>query len=358
MAKEDAYRKDSLKGRAGFYVPKANEYAARAKDISDPKTRKAVQKEKGLLDERPGVKTKQGKMFVKQLEDLTGKKQSQIGSYTEAPGGGTPLARGTKAPSDEWVREHRQMQPRDPNTGQFEYNNANAKGTKYPSRGTKIPMFIKGGDFDKIFDKVSQAEHNIITDEGKTAIARLDMTKGEFMEAIKNASEKLGLTTRWNVQEKKGRHTKEEKEALDNGVKGKVGGENLFDYKKDLSKGQERAIAATDSDESKYKGDLESMQLTKKYQAENKEQERARTKARTERDKRLNANWSSGNIDDEMIEAVKDVYPVKAFETNDPKEVVQKVMNMKNEKTGEKRFKSFEDFRHWTMGNRNRGWLD
>lgn len=356
MAKEDAYRKDKLIGQKGFYVPRAKEYEKRAKDIADPAERKAVQKEKGLLDENPGVKTQKGKMFKKQLEELTGQKQNQIGSYTEAPGGGTPLARGTKAPSDEWVKEHRQMQPRDPNTGKFEYNNANAKGTKYPSRGTKTPMFIAGVDFDKIFNKVSQTEHNIITDEGKTAVARLDMTKEEFKEALKNASEELGFTTRWNVQEKKGRHTKEEKEALDNGVRGKVSGENLFDYKKDLSKGQERAIAASDSNESKYKGDLESMQLTKKYQAQNKDQERARTKARTERDKRLNSNWSAGIVNDEMIEAVKDVYPVKAFETKDPKEVVQTVMNMKND-DGEKRFKSFEDFRHWSMGNRNKGWL-
>lgn len=358
MAKESEYTKDKLIGQKGFYVPKAKEYQHRAKDITDPEKRKAVQREKGLINENPGIKTEQGKIFKKQLEDLTGQKQDQIGTYTEAPGGGTPLARGTKAPSDEWVKEHRQMQPRDPETGKFEYNNANAKGTKYPSRGEKTPMFIAGVGFDKIFDKISKTEHNIITDEGKTATARFDMTKGEFIEALKNASEHLGFTTRWSVEEKKGRHTNEEKQALDNGVRGKVSGENLFDYKKDLSKQQERAIAANDSDESKFKGNLESMQLTKQYQAENKNAERKRTKERTERDKRLDKKWSAGQIDDEMIKAVLDVKPTtseKALEN--PKKYVETVMHMKNKK-GEKRFKNFEDFRHWSMGNRNRGWFD
>lgn len=355
MAREDEYRKDKLKAQAGFYVPRANEYKERAKNIADPAERKAIQREKGLLDENPGVKTPQGKKFVKQLEELTGEKQDKIGSYTEAPGGGTPLARGTKAPSDEWVKEHRQMQPRDPNTGQFEYNNANAKGTKYPSRGEKTPMFIKGGDFDKIFNKIKDTEHTIITDEGKTGIARLDMSKGEFMEAIKNASEKLGFTTRWNVENKKGRKTAAEKEALEKGEKGRIGG-GMFKYSNDLSKGQERPIAAKDADESKYKGDLNSMNLTKQYQTEGKNKEHERTKARTIRDEGLNAGWAAGRIDDKMIAAVKDIYPVKAFEKNDPKEVVQGIMNMKD-KDGNPRFESFEDFRHWTLGNRNKGWL-
>lgn len=348
MAREDEYRKDKLKAQPGLYVPRASEYEKRAQTYAEKKA-------KGLIKENPGVTTPQGKKFVKQLEELTGEKQNKIGSYTEAPGGGTPLARGTKAPSDEWVKEHRQMQPRDPNTGQFEYNNANAKGTKYPSRGEKTPMFIEGEDFDMVFNKIKDTEHTIITDEGKTAIARLDMTAGEFKEAIKNASEKLGFTTRWNVENKKGRKSAAEKEALAKGEKGRIGG-GMFKYSNDLSKGQERAIAASDADESKYKGDLESMNLTKQYQKESKEKEHDRSKARNNRDKELNAAWESGDIDDEMIAAVKDIYPVKEFDTKDPEEVVQKIMDMKD-KNGKPRFKNFEEFRHWTLGNRNKGWL-
>lgn len=337
MAKESEYRKDKLKAQVGLYVPRADEYKPRAKTYLEKKA-------KGLIKENPGIKTEQGEIFKKQLEDLTGQKQDQIGTYTEAPGGGTPLARGTKAPSDEWVQEHRKMQPRDPKTGQFEYNNANAKGTKYPSRGEKTPMFLEGDDFTRIFDEIRGTERSIITEDGKNAVARLDMTEGEFKEALINASEHLGFTTRWNVRE-------------GNSKTAKKTNENLFDYKNDLSKAQERAIAANDSDKSKFNGNLESMLLTKKYQRENKDKEHERSEARNQRDEILNSKWRSGNIDDAMIQAVKDVYPVKAFETaKDPKEVVQKVMDMKNDK-GEKRFKTFEDFRHWTIGNRNRGWF-
>ena len=59
-------------------------------------------------------------------EAILGENKGKIGEYQEAPGGGTPLAAGQKAPSKEWVAENRKMQPRDEN-GQFTYNSANAK---------------------------------------------------------------------------------------------------------------------------------------------------------------------------------------------------------------------------------------
>lgn len=257
-----------------FYKPKQEEIKARAKDIKDPNDRKEAQYRKGMLVNAPGVKTEKGKEYVAKLEELTGEKQDKIGSYKEAPGGGTPLAKGTKAPSDEWVKEHRQMQPRDPETGQFEYNNANAKGVKYPSRGKKIPTFVKGNDFDKI---LKRNEHIIITDEGKTAIARLDMNNFEFTEALVNASENLGFTTRWAVESKKGRKSQKEHELLEQGEKGRIGtrvetgkdygpekksfyeGFNkVFDksYNKEFTPAEEKAIAAAFSDPSKFKIDV------------------------------------------------------------------------------------------------------
>lgn len=88
-------------------------------------------------------KTKSGSKYGD--DTLIGKlSQGKIGTYKEAPGGGTPLPKNHKAPSKEWVAEHRKSQPRDED-GQFTYNSANAKPLKFgPSRGTTIPPFLKG----------------------------------------------------------------------------------------------------------------------------------------------------------------------------------------------------------------------
>ena len=379
--KVDQPSKQDLQGKldTNFYVPKYKEYKPRAKDIADKKERIAAQKEKGLLQDAPGVQTEKGKEYVKQLEDLTGEKQDKIGTYKEAPGGGTPLARGTKAPSDEWVKEHRQMQPRDPATGQFEYNNANAKGVKYPSRGKKAVMFIKGGDFDKIFNR---NEHIIIDEQGRTAIARLDMTAEEFKEGVINASEKLGFTTRWTSETKKGRKSKAEHEALDRGDKGRLGnrvfnkkGEKVSDYSNktqqsygDLSKGQERQIVASDSDQDKFKIDVDTQNEIKAMQERNKrQQEFNRTGVTTDengnkirtsnnrlaRDKKLNSAWGkTDNISDEMVEAISELTPNAAFQNaKDQKKAAARIMNMKD-KNGNRRFKNFEDYRHWALAYR------
>lgn len=37
----------------------------------------------------------------------------KLGNFQEAPGGGKPLGKGEKAPSKDWVRKNRKMQPRD-----------------------------------------------------------------------------------------------------------------------------------------------------------------------------------------------------------------------------------------------------
>jgi hypothetical protein len=70
--------------------------------------------------------------------------EDKIGGYKEAPGGGTPLAKGEKAPNKEWVLENREMQPRNPD-GTFGYNSQNGKDLKYgPSRGVTVPHFLRG----------------------------------------------------------------------------------------------------------------------------------------------------------------------------------------------------------------------
>lgn len=68
----------------------------------------------------------------------------KIGEFAEAPGGGKPLPKGAKAPSKEWVKENRKMQPRDTD-GTFTYNSANKKPLEYgPSRGKTVPPFLSG----------------------------------------------------------------------------------------------------------------------------------------------------------------------------------------------------------------------
>ena len=77
-------------------------------------------------------------------ESAPSRKAPKIGEFEEYPGGGTPLPKGVKAPSKEWVKANRKMQPRDTN-GQFTYNSANKKPLEYgPSRGKTVPPFLTG----------------------------------------------------------------------------------------------------------------------------------------------------------------------------------------------------------------------
>lgn len=104
----------------------------------------------------------------------------EMGEFQEAPGGGTPLPKGKKAPSKEWIRTHRKSQPRDEN-GQFTYNAVNGKELKYgPSRGTTISPLLKGIDLDKIFQKGRTWTMGKITYELARSITKeqlLEMTK-------------------------------------------------------------------------------------------------------------------------------------------------------------------------------------
>ena len=123
-------------------------------------------------------------------EAILGENKNKIGEYQEAPGGGTPLAAGQKAPSKEWVAENRKMQPRDEN-GQFTYNSANAKPLAYgPSRGVTVPPFLRGV-------KLTYAVENkdvIIGEDGKRYLAGIDLSARDIVNAYKNSITSIDLS--------------------------------------------------------------------------------------------------------------------------------------------------------------------
>ena len=145
---------------------------------------------------------------------ILGKASEKIGTYQEAPGGGTPLKKGQKAPSAEWVKANRKMQPRD-EEGQFTYNSANGKGLKYgPSRGTTVPPFLKG---IKLTFCAPGTKLKIEGEDGiKIKIMTIDMTVEEIVHKCKQYMEDehgfAGMGEGSSIT-KKGRKSKEEKEA-------------------------------------------------------------------------------------------------------------------------------------------------
>lgn len=153
---------------------------------------------------------------------ILGKASEKIGSYKEAPGGGTPLGKGEKAPSKEWVDSHRQMQPRDED-GQFTYNSVNGKGLKYgPSRGTTVPPFLKG---IKLTFCEPGTKLKIEGEDGiQVRIMTIDMTVAEIVNACKEyieSEEGFAGMGKGSSIVKKGRKSEEEKKA-ESGQIGKV----------------------------------------------------------------------------------------------------------------------------------------
>ena len=148
----------------------------------------------------------------------------KIGTYKEAPGGGTPLGHGQKAPSKEWVEEHRVMQPRDEN-GQFTYNSANAKPLKFkrPNRKPRengseyyhtIPPFLRG--IELTFAEKGQV---LKTKDGKKwqySLSTIDMSVEQMIENCKNYIESEGGFAgmgEGSTIDKKGRRANVEKKA-------------------------------------------------------------------------------------------------------------------------------------------------
>ena len=148
--------------------------------------------------------------------------EDKIGGYAEAPGGGTPLKKGEKAPSAAWVKEHRQMQPRNPD-GTFGYNSQNGKDLKYgPSRGVTVPHFLRG-------IKLEFMEKGAVWTEGskelETYILSIDLTKENVITLCKEyKSHEGGFLGAYQdiMEKKKGRKSADEKTAIASGNAGPV----------------------------------------------------------------------------------------------------------------------------------------
>ena len=144
-----------------------------------------------------------------------------------ATGGGEPIPKGKKR-----TNEKRVLQPRDPDTGQFEFNSSAMYGRKYPDRSIKDHMPIAGrgwllNDGIKKGDKV-----NI---DGKVWIAIQSIDKQALIDYFKKFNEGAGEYSGGEGGEirqklsssfirKKGRQSKEEKEGIEAGQRtvGKV----------------------------------------------------------------------------------------------------------------------------------------
>lgn len=161
-------------------------------------------------------------------EGILGQNKDKIGTYLEAPGGGTPLAAGEKAPSKAWVEANRVMQPRDAD-GKFTYNSANAKPLKYgPSRGTTIPPFLKGVKMTYAI----KAKDVIIGEKGKTYLAGIDMTANDIINAYKEWSGEGFKSLQGKLKGKVGAKSKVEKEAIAKGELGLLYGNVIDSYEK------------------------------------------------------------------------------------------------------------------------------
>ena len=182
---------------------------------------------------------KRDDVWVDPSSPLGGWKKN-YGKYEESYGGGTPLPKGKKAPSHEWLEEHRKMQPRDPD-GRFGYNANNGKELKYfvngKSRGKTVPHYIRHMQLDLIFNK-NRVGSTIAYDKKIQYIKSIDMTKEEFIEAAKVAKESFDSIgtfdkTKENrgvkeferdalnkphatIETKQGRHSAKEREMLQN----------------------------------------------------------------------------------------------------------------------------------------------
>lgn len=166
---------------------------------------------------------------------------NKVGTFQEAPGGGKPLPKGSKAPSKEWVEANRKMQPRDEN-GQFTYNAVNAKGLKYgPSRGTTVSPLLK----DVKFTYAEKGSVLKVQDNGKWTrqLMTVNYTWEELVEEVKEYKEEGGFLT--NVDKslvtKKGRESAAEKAQKTDGFANS--GDSIFDFNKAAQSTKKEASA-------------------------------------------------------------------------------------------------------------------
>lgn len=175
--------------------------------------------------------TNRQKQHVQGLEKVIGQNAAnKLGTFKEAPGGGTPLKGGQKAPSKEWVAEHRVMQPRDED-GKFTYNSANLKDLKFqPSRGKTIPPFLRGVRLT--FAKKKVGKYTV--SGGNVYNVDINMTPEEFLESMQqyyNNDEKgfKGMQTaaEGKYSKKRGRRSQYEKDMINKGEEGFAGSKDF-----------------------------------------------------------------------------------------------------------------------------------
>lgn len=144
----------------------------------------------------------------KTLKDLF----SEIGTYKEAAGGGTPIKKGehidhvadTAKEAQAYRAQHpgsvvRVNQPRDKD-GQFTYNSANAKTLEYgPSRGTTTPPFLLGKE---ISFASKSGKGSIIFDGKRYAVKENFATPREFAEAFTQYFEDEGFKKIGKLEDK------------------------------------------------------------------------------------------------------------------------------------------------------------
>lgn len=130
-------------------------------------------------------------------------------------GGGEPIEKGHKM-----TNERRVLQPRDPDTGQFEFNSSANYGRKYPDRSKEghAPIAARGwllGEGVKKGQKVNIGD--------KIWIAIDDISEKDLVEYFKNFDEATGEFVNGNKGlsssfiRKHGRPSKEEREGIESG---------------------------------------------------------------------------------------------------------------------------------------------
>lgn len=156
---------------------------------------------------------------------IFGKKQAQkIGTYQEAPGGGTAVDGGgrgamkknfkvvnSKEEADAIREENpkaviRYNQPRDED-GRFTYNSANGKPIQEDkSRGVTVPPFLRGAKM------VFATKKRGIVSEGTTWNFNINMTAGELTSKFQDIFRAKNAAD--SVERKKGRKSNVEKQAI------------------------------------------------------------------------------------------------------------------------------------------------
>lgn len=190
----------------------------------------------------------------------------KIGTYQEAPGGGTPVKGGGRGAMDknfkvvdskeeaDKIRETdpkakiRYNQPRDEN-GQFTYNSSNAKElVTGPSRGYTIPPFLRGVNikFAEVGSKIRTKEDGKL----KTLLSTVNMSKEALIMACREYVKEdgfLGMGKDTTI-EKKGRESKAEKATKGTGfVEDKEGNRENFDFNKAAASTQQELANAQES---------------------------------------------------------------------------------------------------------------